>query len=100
MLIARVIGTVVAPVQHPAYDGQKLLLIRPESPEGETAGATLLAIDRAQAGVGDRVLVVDEGSSARFLLEDDLAPVKTTIVGVIDEIELRGQRIYLAGEDR
>lgn len=99
MKIATVIGTVVAPVQHPAYEGQKLLLIRPEHPEGQRAGKTLIAIDRAQAGVGDKVLVIDEGSSARFLLGQDDAPVKTTIVGVIDEIELAGRRTYPGSQE-
>ncbi len=94
MKIATVIGTLVAPVKHPAYENQKLLVIRPEDATGERAGKTLIAIDRAQAGVGDKVLVIDEGSSARFLLGSDDAPIKTTIVGVIDEIELAGQRTY------
>jgi microcompartment protein CcmK/EutM len=57
-----------------------------------------VAVDRARAGVGDRVLVLDEGSSARDLFEDAFAPVRTTVVGVIDEIEVRGDVAWRATE--
>ncbi|MEQ8765662.1 MAG: EutN/CcmL family microcompartment protein [Planctomycetota bacterium] len=100
MKVATVIGTVVTPIQHPAFEHHKLLLIRPEQPTtGERSGKTLIAIDLAQAGIGDKVLVIDEGSSARTLLGSDDAPIKTTIVGVIDEIEIRGERVYPRDEE-
>lgn len=88
MRIARVIGTVVTPVQHEFFDGQKLLLVRPESPTGDPIGATVVAIDRAQAGEGDRVLLMQEGSSARTILERDDAPARAVVVGIIDNIEM------------
>lgn len=99
MLIATVIGTVVAPVKHNDYETHKLLIIRPEDPFGHRMGSSLVAIDRAQAGIGDKVLVIDEGSSARFLLNCDEAPIKTTIVGVIDEIEINRDRTYPQDSD-
>ncbi|MBI3818464.1 MAG: EutN/CcmL family microcompartment protein [Planctomycetes bacterium] len=94
MKIADVIGTVVAPVQHPFYAGRKLLLIQPLDARFRPVGRAQVAVDRAQAGVGDRVLVLDEGSSARDLFGDPWAPVKTTVVGFIDEIEIRGDVVY------
>lgn len=92
MKIAEVIGTVVAPIQHPFYAGRKLLLLRPLDASGRARGRAQVAVDRAQAGVGDRVLLLEEGSSARDLFDDPVAPVKSTVVGVIDELEIRGGR--------
>ncbi len=87
MFLAEVIGTVVAPVQIKVLDGEKLLLLRPVTPDGRRTGKTRVALDRAQAGVGDRVLVVDEGNSARGILGNPTAAVKTVIVGVVDYID-------------
>jgi len=99
MKIAVVIGTVVAPVQQPFYAGRKLLLVKTIDPAtGKPKGRAQVAVDRAQAGVGDRVLVLDEGSSARTLFGDPWAPVKTTIVGFVDEIEVKGEIAYRATE--
>jgi ethanolamine utilization protein EutN len=86
MFLAEVLGTVVAPVQIAVLDGEKLLLVRPVTPEGKRSGKTRIALDRAQAGVGDRVLVIDEGNSARGILGDPKAAVKTVIVGVVDYV--------------
>lgn len=96
MILADVIGTVVAPVQHPAYDGKKLLLLRPLKPDGTPRGRAVVAIDLAGAGRGDRVLAVDEGSSVRDLLGDKNAPVKTAVVGVVDYVEVRRRHVYEA----
>lgn len=87
MFLADVIGTVVSPVQIPILEGQTLLLLRPLTPEGEPRGTTRIGIDRAQAGVGDRVLVLDEGNGARQILGDPQGAVKTIVVGVVDYIE-------------
>jgi ethanolamine utilization protein EutN len=87
MFLAEVIGTIVAPVQIPVLDGEKLLLVRPVTPDGRRTGKTRIALDRAQAGVGDRVIVVDEGNSARGILGDPNAAVKCVIVGVVDYVE-------------
>ncbi|HKB17054.1 MAG TPA: EutN/CcmL family microcompartment protein [Planctomycetota bacterium] len=94
MILAEVIGTVVAPVHHPSYADQKLLLLRPLRPDGAPRGRALVAIDRAHAGVGDRVLAVDEGSSVRDLLGETNAPVKTAVVGVVDFVEVDRRIVY------
>lgn len=94
MFLAEVIGTVVAPVQHPALAGERLLLLRVLRPDGRPAGKTRIALDRARAGPGERVLVVDEGNSGRQLVGRADAPVKTVVVGVVDSVELEGRRAY------
>lgn len=90
MFLADVVGTVVSPVQIPMLDGKKLLLVRPVGPDGKPAGKTRIGIDRAQAGVGDRVLVIDEGNSARQVLGDPKAAARTVVVGVVDYVERHG----------
>ncbi|HEX5012391.1 MAG TPA: EutN/CcmL family microcompartment protein [Planctomycetota bacterium] len=98
MKIGRVVGTVVTPVQHPAYDGRRLLAVRPLDPDGrEAADRMFVAVDRAQAGVGDRVLLMAEGSSVRAIVGDDKAPIRCAVVGVIDEITVDGTVVYPAG---
>ena len=94
MFLAEVVGTVVAPVQIRVLDGEKLLLLRPVKPDGSRTGKTRIAIDRAQAGVGDRVLVLDEGNGGRQILGDPKAPVKTIVVGVVDYVERDGVLVY------
>lgn len=94
MFLADVIGTVVSPVQHPVLDGETLLLLRPVTPAGRRTGKTRIGLNRAQAGEGDRVLVLDEGNGGRQILGDPKAPVKTVVVGVVDYVELEDGRAY------
>jgi microcompartment protein CcmK/EutM len=85
--IARVVGNVIATVKHPALVGAKLLLVDEEDPAGGTRGRPLLALDTVDAGEGDRVLVLDEGNGAAQVLRAPRGPVRTVIVGVIDEVD-------------
>ena len=94
MFLAEVVGTIVSPVQHPVLAGERLLLVCVLRPDGTPAGRTRIALDRARAGVGERVLVVDEGNAARQLVGRENAPIKTVIVGVVDSIELDGRIAY------
>ena len=94
MFLGAVIGTVVAPVAIPILQGRTLLLVRPVSPDGRPMGRTRVAIDRAGAGVGDRVLVLDEGNGARQILGDPQGAVKTVVVGVVDYVETEAGRVY------
>ncbi len=87
MKIARVVGNVLATVKHPALAAQRLLLIEDEGPDGTLDGKARLALDRVDAGEGDRVLVLDEGNGAAQVLSRARGPVRTVIVGVIDEVE-------------
>ena len=94
MFLADVIGTVVTPEQIPDLDGRTQLLVRPLTPRGEPSAKTRVAIDHVGAGVGDRVLVLDEGNGGRQLLELPKGAVKTVVVGVVDRIELEGAEVY------
>ena len=88
MRIARVIGNVVAAAQHPTYEGHKILLGRPEKPDGSSAGKGFIAVDLVQAGPGDRVLVLSEGNGVRQLLGKDSGPIRSVIVGIIDAVDV------------
>ena len=97
MKIGLVVGTVVTPVQHPAYDGQRLLAVRPLDPDGTPAQDRMfVAVDRVDAGIGDRVLLMAEGSSVRALVGES-APIRCAVVGVIDEIAMNGRVLYPVG---
>ena len=87
MIIGTVRGDIVSTINHPFYTGKKLLVVEKEDLSGKPAGY-LVAIDGGvQAGVGERVLVIDEGNSARQIVGDPNAPLRSIIVGVIDRID-------------
>lgn len=94
MFLAQVVGTVVSPVRIPVLEGRTLLLLRPVDPEGRGSGRARIGIDHAGAGVGDRVLVLDEGNSARQILGAPEGAVKTIVVGVVDYVERAGALVY------
>ena len=90
MYIGRVTGTVVATIKHPAYGGYKLLTVVRESLGQELEESKYdIALDQVQAGVGDRVLVLDEGNSARQILNmEPWGPIRAVVVGIVDDVEL------------
>jgi ethanolamine utilization protein EutN len=87
MFLATVVGEVVATIKHPHLAGQKLLLVRPEPTPGRPQAPSVIAVDTVQAGPGDRVLVADEGNAAAQALRLPRGPVRTVIVGVVDEVD-------------
>ena len=88
MKIARVAQTVVSTIHSPAFDGRRLLLCDLLEPDGEPAGGYLIAVDTVGAGAGETVLLLDEGNSARQIIGLSPAPVRTVVVGIVDEITL------------
>jgi len=86
MKLCRVLGNVVASEHHPAYDGHTLLLVQPESPKGDANGKTYLAVDSVQAGTGDRVIVLTEGSGVGQVLKSGRGPIRSVIVGIVDDV--------------
>ena len=90
MLLGNVIGTVVATRKDERLVGQKLLVVRPVSPQGKPEGNCLVAVDTVEAGVGETVLIVS-GSSARMAAGMKDCPVDAAIVGIVDAIELHGE---------
>lgn len=90
MFLGRVVGDVVATVKHAELEGRKLLLVQPLTPEGKPKGRPVIAIDSVDAGSGDHVLVVDEGNAAAQVLGRPRGPMRTVIVGVVDDVEHGG----------
>jgi ethanolamine utilization protein EutN len=88
MIIARVLGEVVASQKHSSHQGRKLLLLQPVNPDDSERGEAVLALDAVDAGIGDRVLVVQEGYAAMTAAGRPNSPIDMTIVGVIDAVEL------------
>ncbi|MCL2824565.1 MAG: EutN/CcmL family microcompartment protein [Polyangiaceae bacterium] len=90
MMLGRVCGTVVATVEHPFYDGRKQLMVRSILPDGSFDGERyVIAVDLVGAGIGETVLVEDEGNSARQLLEAEAgSPVRSVVVGIVDSVQV------------
>jgi ethanolamine utilization protein EutN len=83
-----VVGPMWATAKHPAYVGHTLFVVQPLNQHGGDAGASFVAIDHAQAGVGDRVLVLTEGNGVRQILKaGDVVPIRSIIVGIVDHVE-------------
>jgi ethanolamine utilization protein EutN len=87
MILGRVCGTVVSTIEHPFYDGKKQLIVRACTPDGAFDGDRyVVAIDLVGAGVGETVLVEDEGTSARQLMGVPNGPVRSVIIGIVDHV--------------
>lgn len=88
MLIARVIGDVVATHKHASHHGQKALLVQPLNLDGSDRGNAVVAFDAVDAGPGDRVLLVMEGFSAMTSVGRPESPIDMAVVGVIDRVDI------------
>jgi len=88
VILARVMGEVVATQKHPSHERRKILLVQPVDPDGSARGDAVLALDAVDAGIGDRVLVVQEGYSAMTAAGRPGSPIDMTIVGVVDAVEM------------
>ncbi len=86
MILAKVVGTVVATRKDDRLVGSKLLLVQPVQPGGTPRGAPLVAVDTVDAGAGEQVLVVS-GSSARMAAGMTDRPVDAAIVGIVDSVD-------------
>jgi ethanolamine utilization protein EutN len=86
MILGKVIGNVVSTIKLPVYQGYKILIVQPVNDKEELQGKTILALDTVQAGIGDTVLVIDEGNSSRLIMNNFTAPVRTMIVGIVDSV--------------
>lgn len=87
MILGKIIGNVVSTVTEPGYGSRKILIVQPIDPSGKAKGQSFLAIDTVQAGMGDTVLVMEEGGSARMILgEPETFTIKAIIAGIVDHI--------------
>ncbi|MEO8354470.1 MAG: EutN/CcmL family microcompartment protein [Chloroflexota bacterium] len=93
MQIALVIGSTISTIKDESISGRKLLIVRKADTAGKMTGDPYVAVDTVSAGAGDLVLVTD-GSSARFTTQTNNAPVDAVIVGVIDSLEMSGEVTY------
>jgi ethanolamine utilization protein EutN len=87
MILARVAGTVVATRKDPRLEGQKLLIVKPVTPEGKDEAGYLIAVDTVSAGSRETVILVS-GSSARMAEGCKDKPIDTAIVGIVDTVHL------------
>ncbi len=87
MILAKVVGTVVATRKDPRLVSNKLLIARPIDPSGKPEGRYLVAVDTVDAGFGETVLIVS-GSSARMSAGMKDCPVDAAIVGIVDAVEM------------
>jgi len=88
MLLGRVLGSVVATQKNEKLEGAKLLLVQPLDLEGKARGVAVLAIDGVDAGVGDQVLLIQDGRSAQLVLGRGVSAVDAAVIGVVDSVEL------------
>jgi ethanolamine utilization protein EutN len=87
VIIARVVGNLVATQKQEAHEGKKILLIQPLDLENQPAGDPVVALDAVDAGVGDRVLAVQEGFSAMTSVGHVESPIDAAVIGIVDLVE-------------
>ena len=87
MILARIVGTVVATRKDERLVSNKLLIVRPVDPSGKVDGGYLIAVDTVDAGFGETVLIVS-GSSARMASGLKDTPVDAAVVGIVDAVDV------------
>ncbi len=87
MILAKIVGNVVADTRIESYQNLTVLMIQPIDHKGNEKGNVILGVDNANAGIGDTVIVCDEGGSARMLLDEpEIMTIRTVICGIVDEV--------------
>ena len=89
MIIGKITGTIYSTINHKFYDGKKMMIVDKIDADGNPTGKYVIAVDTVEAGIGETVLVVDEGNSARQIIKENDAPIRSIIVGIIDDICLQ-----------
>ncbi len=97
MKVGRVVGTVVSTINAPVLDGRRLLTCDLLDANGVSDGTYLICVDAVGAGAGETVLIVDEGNSARQVLGDPAAPVRSVVVGIVDVLMVDGDVVAEKG---
>ncbi len=88
MILCKVTGTIVATQKKEQLKDKKILIVQPITLDGRALGRDLLALDTVDAGVGDTVLVMQEGQSAAQIRKRTDVPVHSMIVAVVDGLEV------------
>ena len=86
MILGRVIGEIHGTIKHRFYDTRRMLVIEKTAPDGKPTGDYLIAVDAVGAGADERVIVNDEGNGARQIFESADGPVRSVVVGIIDDV--------------
>jgi ethanolamine utilization protein EutN len=93
MILARVVGNVVATQKNFRYENARIMLCQQITPEGEEMRNTILALDSVDAGIGDTVLIVQEGWGASTAATGEAgAAIDSAIIGVVDRIDLHADQ--------
>jgi ethanolamine utilization protein EutN len=87
MILGKVVGTVVTTISHPNFKNRRLLVVQPLDPDGDEQ-EDVIALDITHAGIGDTVLINDEGNGARQILAQPQGCVRSVIVGIVDSVTL------------
>jgi ethanolamine utilization protein EutN len=93
MQIGRVVGDLSATQKHASHQGRTILLVQPLDLDGSDRGNPVVALDSVHAGVGDRVLLVQDGYAAATALGLKLAPIDAAVVGIIDRVEMVSEEL-------
>jgi microcompartment protein CcmK/EutM len=88
MILGKVCGAIHSTINHRFYENWKMLVVDKLDLEGNPTGEYLIAVDQVDAGAGETVLVIDEGNSARGIVDDDMAPLRSIIVGIVDHVNI------------
>ena len=88
MMIGTIRGHIVSTINHPYFDGKKMFIVEKEDFAGKASGYVIAIDGGVNPGVGERVLVIDEGNSARQIVNDSSAPLRSIIIGIVDSIDV------------
>ncbi|HSP33874.1 MAG TPA: EutN/CcmL family microcompartment protein [Thermoanaerobaculia bacterium] len=86
MILGRVVGEVHGTIKHRFYDSKRLLIVEKIAPDGKSTGDYIIAADAVGAGADETVLVLDEGNGARQVFDSKDGPVRSVVVGIVDDI--------------
>ena len=87
MILARVTGRITSTIHHPDMEGKTLLVLDKLDQAGKPTGGYLIAVDSVGAGPGEMVIVLDEGNGARQILGGDEMPIRSIVVGIVDQFD-------------
>ena len=88
MILGRVIGSIYSTINHPFFDGKRMMIVEKTAPDGAPSNDYVIAVDTVDAGEGDLVLVLDEGNGARQIIGDAKGPVRSVIAGIVDQVSM------------
>jgi len=88
MILSKVTGTLVSTQKNPNLKEYKLLIVQPIDLDGKPIGRDVIAIDQVDAGVGDKVLMIQEGQGAQQVLKRKDVPVHSVVVAVVDDLSV------------